>query len=62
MVADLQVVVLTVNPKGLSGVWIGRGLQARYGRPRAAICFDCGWTGRVPSSDVSLRKALAHDC
>lgn len=52
----------TLNPSGVSGVWVGLGMPARYGRPRAAVCLDCGWVGRVTSAPSALLEALAHDC
>jgi hypothetical protein len=51
-----------LNPDGLTGVWVGLGMPFRYARPRAGVCFDCGWVGSVIAADFALAEALAHRC
>jgi hypothetical protein len=60
--ADARAKAGSLNPDGVSGVWVGLGMPFRYGRPRAAVCFDCGWVGRVTWADHALAEALAHRC
>ena len=60
--ADARAKAEELNPAGLSGVWVGLGMPFRYGRPRAAVCLDCVWVGRVAHADHALAEALAHHC